>query len=183
MREAVAFDGIIRSFLVNDVTLHLLAGQIASGKSTLAKKLSEQYDAIVISEDEWLLQLFADQISTVEDYVRCSTKLKRAMEPHLLGLMQVGLSVVLDFPTNTLKQRSWMRNLIDKAGCEHVLHFLDVPIDICKSRLRLRNQQGKHAFQVTDGQFDVISGYFEAPTSDESFTVIRYDESQSPIPA
>ncbi len=102
MREAVAFDGIIRSFLVNDVTLHLLAGQIASGKSTLAKKLSEQYDAIVISEDEWLLQLFADQISTVEDYVRCSTKLKRAMEPHLLGLMQVGLSVVLDFPTNTL---------------------------------------------------------------------------------
>ncbi len=75
-----------------------------------------------------------------------------------------------------------MRNLIDKAGCEHVLHFLDVPNDICKSRLRLRNQQGKHAFQVTDGQFDVISGYFEAPTSDESFTVIRYDESQSPIP-
>lgn len=167
---------------MNGVTLHLLAGQIASGKSTLAKKLSEQHDAIVISEDEWLSQLFADEMSSVEDYVRYSGRLKRAMEPHLLSLIGVGLSVVLDFPANTQKQRSWMRNLIDKAGCEHVLHFMDVTIDVCKSRLQLRNQQGTHAFQVTDGQFDIISGYFEAPSLDEKFTVIRYDESQSPIP-
>lgn len=160
---------------MNDVTLHLLAGQIASGKSTLAKKLSEQHDAIVISEDEWLSQLFADDMSTVEDYVRCSNNLKRAMEPHLLDLIQIGLSIVLDFPANTLKQRVWMRNLIDKAGCEHVLHFLDVPVDVCRSRLHQRNQQRTHAFHVTDKQFEVISGYFEAPSPEEQFTIIKYD--------
>lgn len=166
---------------MNDVTLHLLAGQIASGKSTLAKTLSEQHDAIVISEDEWLSQLFADEMSTVEDYVRCSIKLKRAMEPHLLDLLQVGLSVVLDFPANTQKQRVWMRSLIDKVECEHTLHFLDVPIGVCKSRLKLRNQQGTHAFQVTDEQFDNISDYFQAPSPEERFTVIRYDSNSAPI--
>ena len=159
---------------MNDVTLHLLAGQIASGKSTLAKKLSKQHDAIVISEDEWLSQLFADEMSTVEDYVRYSNKLKRAMEPHLLSLIQIGLSIVLDFPANTLKQRAWMRNLIDKAGCEHILHFLDVPVDVCRSRLHHRNHQGTHAFQVTDKQFDVISRYFDAPSPEEQFTIIKY---------
>lgn len=165
---------------MNDVTLHLLAGQIASGKSTLAKKLSKQHDAIVISEDEWLSQIFADEMSTIEDYIRYSNKLKRAMEPHLLSLIQIGLSIVLDFPANTLNQRAWMRNLIDKAGCEHVLHFLDVPVDVCKSRLQERNHQGTHAFQVTDKQFDVISGYFDAPSPEEQFTIIKYDDN-SPL--
>lgn len=164
---------------MTDVTLHLLAGHIASGKSTLARELSDRHDAIVICEDEWLSRLFSDELSTIEDYVRCSKKLKRAMEPHVLGLIQVGLSVVLDFPANTLKQRAWMRNLIDKAECEHVLHFLDVPVDVCKSRLRLRNRQGTHVFQVTDDQFDIIYGYFEAPSPEEGFAVIRYDENSS----
>ena len=37
----------------------------------------------------------------------------------------MGLSVVLDFPGNTRRQRAWFRRLIDDAGAEHELHFID----------------------------------------------------------
>jgi hypothetical protein len=43
------------------------------------------------------------------------------MEPHVIDILREGLSVVLDFPANTVKWRSWMRSLIDEA---HVAHEL-----------------------------------------------------------
>jgi hypothetical protein len=46
--------------------------------------------------------------------------------------LREGLSVVLDFPANTVKWRSWMRSLIDQAHVAHELHFLDVSDAICK---------------------------------------------------
>jgi len=61
--------------------LHLLCGKIAAGKSTLA-------------------HLFAGEMHDVADYVRCAGKLRNAMTPHLILLLQCGVSVVLDRPAN-----------------------------------------------------------------------------------
>lgn len=46
-------------------TLHLLCGKISSGKSTLAKQLSHEYAAMLLSEDHWLAQLYPGDIGTV----------------------------------------------------------------------------------------------------------------------
>jgi predicted kinase len=66
------------------------------------------------------------------------------MRPHVVGILRQDLSVVLDFPANTVKWRSWMRSLINEANVAHELHFLDVPDVICKDRLRQRNISGEH---------------------------------------
>jgi hypothetical protein len=42
-----------------------------------------------------------------------------------------GLSVVLDWPANTVAGRAWMRGIFEAAGAEHKLHFLDVPDEVC----------------------------------------------------
>jgi hypothetical protein len=34
------------------------------------------------------------------------------MGPHIVDILQQGLSVVLDFPANTVTYRNWMRSLI-----------------------------------------------------------------------
>jgi len=47
--------------------LHLMAGKIASGKSTLAKSLASVRSAILLSEDHWLPQLYPNQVKTVVD--------------------------------------------------------------------------------------------------------------------
>ncbi len=158
----------------NKPTLHLLVGKIAAGKSTLAAELGQAPATVVISEDQWLAALFADELNCVSDYVRCSARLRVALEPHLIVLLQSGLSVVLDFPANTIAMRTWLRGLLDKAGCAHQLHFLDVPDHVCRDRLHKRNAAGSHAFAATDEQFDLITKHFVAPSAEEGFQVVVY---------
>ncbi|VEB97608.1 Predicted kinase [Cedecea lapagei] len=155
-------------------TLHLLCGKIAAGKSTLSARLIEAPNTILVSEDSWLAALYGEQMQSVADYVACSNKLKNALTPHLISLLQNGLSVVLDFPANTLANRQWMKTVIDQAGVDNRLHYLDVPDEVCRERLRARNSSGTHDFAATDAQFDLITRYFVAPEEREGFTIIRY---------
>jgi predicted kinase len=106
--------------------LFLLCGKIAAGKSTIARQLAARPMTLLISEDHWLSHLFLDDLKSLDDYRRVSARLRAAMEPHVINILQMGLSVVLDFPANTVSNRNWMRSLTIEAHTAHELHFLDV---------------------------------------------------------
>jgi predicted kinase len=160
----------------NEQVLHFLCGKIAAGKSTLANKLAAQSMTVLVSEDQWLGHLYPGEITTLDDYVRRSKNLRAAMEPHVASLLAEGLSVVLDFPANTLRQRQWLRGLCDAARVSHQLHYLDLSDDACKQRLRKRNAAGEHVFQTSDENFDLVTSYFVPPTASEGFNIIRHAE-------
>ena len=86
----------------------------------------------------------------------------------------VGLSVVLDFPANTLASRRWMRGIVEDADAAHELHFLDVPDETCRRRLRERNAAGGHPFQASDAEYEIFTRYFVPPTPDEGFNVVTH---------
>jgi predicted kinase len=153
-------------------TLYLLCGKIAAGKSTLAKKLAARPVTLLISQDRWMSTLFPNEIRTIDDFARLSARLRAAMGPHVVDILRHGLSVVLDFPANTVSYRAWMRALITEAGVAHELHVLDFPDAICKERLRQRNEDGKHPYQVDDATYDLFTSYFIAPAPDEGFNII-----------
>ena len=158
--------------------LYLICGKIAAGKSTFAKKLSEQPKTVLISEDVWLANVYPGQIASLEDYARCSAQLRAAMAPHIAALLRAGVSVVLDFPSNTLATRAWARELIEKSAVAHELHYLDVADELCKARLHDRNASGEHPFETTEAQFDLFSRYFVAPQESEGFHIIRHQISE-----
>ncbi|WP_420567898.1 AAA family ATPase [Thalassovita sp.] len=157
-------------------TLHLICGKIAAGKSTLAARLAGAPGTVLIAEDDWLKALFADELVSLTDYARCSTKLRRIMAPHVGALLNSGLSVVLDFPANTPVQRCWMRRILEGTTAFHQLHLLDVSDEVCLSRLRDRNHQGDHPFTATEAQFRQFSSHFTPPTQAEVFNVVRHDD-------
>lgn len=156
-------------------TLHLLCGKIAAGKSTLARRLASEHHAILLSEDFWLSRLYPGEVANLEDYLRCSGRLKQAMGPHIEALLRAGLSVVLDFPANTRQQRDWLRSRFEAGGTSHRLHYLDVPDAVCKARLKRRNLEGAHEFAPSDDDFDLITRYFVPPAADEGFEIVRHD--------
>lgn len=156
----------------NETKLHLICGKIAAGKSSLAAKLGSQPGTIVISEDQWLARLYPGEQNTLADYARNAARLRNVIGPHVVALLRAGLSVVLEFPANTLANRAWMRQLFEDAGVAHQLHYLDVSDATCKERLRGRNARGEHEFMVTDAQFDLITRHFMAPTANEGFNLI-----------
>lgn len=160
--------------------LHMLCGRIASGKSTLAAELAMSENAVLISEDDWLRDLFAEEMTSIQDYVRCSLKLRTAMGPHVAALLRAGTSVVLDFPANTLETRAWMREILDRTKRDgrkevaHTLHLLDVPEEVCLARLQARNAKGDHPFAATEEQFRRICKHYHPPTDREGFEVRRH---------
>lgn len=155
-------------------TLHLVCGKVAAGKSTLTAALGEAPRTVVIAEDDWLAALFGADMASIQDYVRFSAKLRGIIGPHVTALLKAGLSVVLDFPANTVENRAWMREIAEAAQVPHELHFLDVPDEVCKARMRARNARGDHPFSVTDAQYDRLAKHFVPPSEDEGLRVIHH---------
>jgi predicted kinase len=151
--------------------LILISGKIAAGKSTLARALAKRPGTVLVAEDHWLTHLYPGEIATLDDYVRCSARLREAIGPHIVALLREGLSVVMDFPANTVAQRKWLRGLFEATGVAHELHYLDVSDEVCKSRLRERNLAGDHPFQTSEADFDLFTGYFVAPDPEEGFDI------------
>lgn len=158
-------------------TLYLFCGKIAAGKSTLARRLVSSSAGFLISEDVWLSQLYPEEIRSLADYARCAERLRAAMGDHVEALLRAGLSVVLDFPANTIAVRQWMRGLFESAGADHELHHLDLPDAVCKARLQQRNLSGSHAFAPGEADYDRIAGFFAPPAPEEGFNLVVHSGS------
>lgn len=164
-------------------TLHILCGKIAAGKSTLAARLGGLPGTVLMAEDDWLNAFFPEQVQSPKDYVHYSALLRRALGPFVVSLLDAGVSVVLDFPANTVEQRAWMRGMLQATHAAHQLHVLDVPDEVCLARLRARNAGGDHPFAATEAQYHLFSKHFTLPTPDEGFTVVRHEDPGDRDPA
>ena len=154
-------------------TIHLMIGIQGSGKTTLAKKLATTYHAKIISTDEVRKNYphIEEKMVWPTVYKMCAIELEQ------------GLDVIFDATSITPKVRKRLvDNIIQytsdfKIGC----HFLDVPVEICKTRVIKRNQLAGELFLP----IEVIDSYFEQlipPTIDENFCFIKiYDENQNLI--
>jgi predicted kinase len=153
-------------------TLYLLCGKIAAGKTTLACQLAARPSTLLITMDDWMSVLYPTENRTIEDFGRLSARLREAIGPLVVDILRQEISVVLDFPANTVKWRAWMRTIITAANVAHELHIVDVPDPICRARLRQRNTSGQHQYQVDEATYGLFMSYFVLPTADEGFNVI-----------
>ena len=88
----------------------------------------------------------------------------------------MGISVVLDFPGNTKAQRAWFRRLFEGANAEHELHFVDASDALCKRQLKDRTKDLPPGTAWTrDADFEAITVYFQPPSEDEGFNVVRHE--------
>ena len=152
--------------------LHLMCGKIASGKSTLASALAVEHAAVLLSEDHWLASLYPGEIRGVADYVRLARRIREVVGPLVIKVLESGASVVMDFPGNTVANRQWLASLAQAARVGHCLHYLEVEDEVCRARLHARNERAEHDFAATDAEFDVITGYFQAPAADEGLEIL-----------
>lgn len=158
--------------LENPIRLHLLCGKMASGKSTLAKRLAQQHSAVLLSEDDLLATLYPGEISDVASYAERAKRLKKAVSNLVVSLLANGNSVVMDFPANTLSQRKWLVELSKQAKTTHLLHYIDVPDETCKLQLKKRvSENPERAATDTTEMFDAITRHFEAPSLDEGLNI------------
>ena len=156
--------------------LIFLCGKMAAGKSSLARDLAERENAILFVQDQFLDSLFPGEIIDIPGFVKCSSRLNNALAPHICALLSKGISVVLDFPGNTKAQRAWFRGIFERANVEHELHFVNASDTLCKSQLKDRSQRLPPGTPwTTEAEFDAVTAYFQPPSEDEKFNVVRHE--------
>ena len=160
------------------VKLMFMCGKMAAGKSTLARDLAERHNAVLLVQDEWLGALFPGEIVNISTFFDRSSRLRNALAPHICALLSKGISVVLDFPANTREQRAWFREILARAQVEHELHFIDAPDPLCKHQLKERSRDLPAGTRwTTDAEFDAITAYFQPPSEEERFNIVRHERS------
>jgi predicted kinase len=156
--------------------LIFLCGKMAAGKSTLARDLAERHNAIRLVQDEFLDKLFPGEITDIPGFMDRSSRLRNALTPHICALLSKGMSVVLDFPGNTKAQRAWFREIFERAQVEHELHFIDASDALCKRQLEDRSKHLPPGTPwTTEEEFEAITVYFQPPSVDEAFNVVRHE--------
>ena len=155
--------------------LIFLCGKMAAGKSTLARDLARQENAVLLVQDEFLDSLFPGEITDIAGFVKYSARLRDALAPHIHSLLSRGISVVLDFPGNTKAQRAWFRQLFEGANADHELHFVDASDALCKRQLKDRSKDlTPGSAWTTEAEFEAITVYFQPPSEEEGFNVVHH---------
>lgn len=152
---------------------------MGAGKSTKSKQITQERNAVLISEDEWLSALYPNQITTLEDYIHYSSLMKPLIRSHVLNILHTGTSVVMDFPANTLKQRKWFKDLITEVNAPNELIYLKLSDEQCLNQLQKRRiEQPKREMFDTEDMFNKVTQYFQEPETSEGFnlTIIEQDD-------
>lgn len=158
--------------MADKAKLVFFCGKMGAGKSTLARHMAQDMNALLLSEDEWLAALFPDQIQGLDDYIQYSRRLKSILGAHVRGVLKAGVSVVMDFPANTVTQRNWFREIFEPDRIDHELVFIDVDDTTCLRQIAARAlAEPSRAKFDTEALFRQVTRHFQPPSTEEGFTI------------
>ncbi len=145
---------------------------MGAGKSTRAKILAAEISAVLVSEDEWLSTLYSQQISTFEDYLHYSARMKPLLFSLVANILQSGSHVVMDFPGNTSARRKWFTELASFANSRCELVYVKASDEVCLAQIaRRRIEQPARAAFDTEAVFRELSKYFQEPNESEGLSI------------
>lgn len=117
-------------------TMVMLCGLPASGKSTYAKKLSQEIDAVVLSSDALRWEMFGDETDQSHNPQVFQELHKRAKD-----LLRSGRNVVYDATNISSKRRRTFLNELKKIDCTKECIIMATPYEQCLDNNKNRARQ------------------------------------------
>ena len=132
----------------------LMCGKICSGKSTYAKKICKENNAVILSCDEITLEVFGGNLGEKHD--ETVERIKKYLLKKSLEIFETGTSVILDTGLWQRAERNFTKDFSD---------------DMWKINIAERNKkvnEGKvSAYFVDDGLAEKFRSIFEEPEDSE----------------
>jgi predicted kinase len=154
--------------------VHLVCGPTGAGKTTYAMKLSEEFEAVRFSIDEWMSALFwmdtpypLEAAWSIERVERCSAQIWRTAR----DICMQGVPVVLDLGLGRAAARAKYFALAVEAGLSARLYVVELPVEERWRRVQERNGSKCETYQlpfdVTREMFDFVETMWEPPSDEE----------------
>jgi predicted kinase len=150
----------------NTPQIHLIEGPVGAGKSTLANKLHQQYQAPVLNLDFWMATLFSPD-RPVSDFVPWYLERKARCIDHIWhvteGILAINKDVILELGLIQQAQRSDFLDRVEARRYPMSIYVVDAPESIRRERVQMRNTQKTETFamEVPDAIFDMANALWE----------------------
>lgn len=115
-------------------TLFLTVGLPGAGKTTRARQLAKEHNALRLTPDEWMIPLFGESDAGGKREV-----LEGRLLTVALDALRLGTNVVVDFGCWSRDERSAIRWLAASAGGS--CHLVYLPVDHETQRARIAHRQ------------------------------------------
>jgi predicted kinase len=152
-------------------TLHLMHGFIGSGKTTFAKKLSQDIGAIRLNNDEWMVALYGTNPpqELFNDYY---SRIENLMYSLTAQLLRNGQDVILDIGFWTREHRDQARKLAQDNGASYKFYAMICPEEIQLKRTLTRTVSDKNGLYIDEAAFIKLKKIFEPLDVDEPHEAI-----------
>ncbi len=145
------------------VTLFLMVGLPAAGKTTRATELAAAHRALRLTPDSWMVPLFGDPLADGRRFV-----LEGRLISVALQALRLGTNVVLDFGLWARDERSALRWLARSVGASCRVVHLPVDRDVQLARIAHRQATApQRTFPMTEADVDRWREEFQVPDAGE----------------
>jgi predicted kinase len=151
--------------------LFMLYGMPGSGKSFVARQLSESMSVAYVQGDRIRAELFeSPTYSKQENHIIASLMTYMTQE-----FLKAGVSVIFDVNVMRLSQRRALRNMATRMGVEPVLLWVQIDPDTAFARAAKRDRRkmdDRFAQELTIEQFKHLLGGMQHPEPSEQYVVL-----------
>ncbi|MDV9191732.1 ATP-binding protein [Streptomyces sp. SR27] len=144
-------------------TLFLMVGLPGAGKTTRARQLAEEYGALRLTPDDWMLPLFGEADADGKRDVLEGRMLWLALEA-----VRIGTDVVVDFGCWSRDERCAIRRLVEAEGVRFRMVYLPVDEETQRTRLAHRRAHApEESLPMAEADIPHARALFEEPDASE----------------
>jgi predicted kinase len=162
---------IMNKVITSQPLLILMYGYPGSGKTSFARQLCEQFQAVHVQGDRIRYEMFSEpQYDKQENEV--ITHLIDYMTEEFL---KVGVSVIYDINAMRLSQRHMLRDLAHKVDAKTLLIWFQIDVESAFSRIASRDRRridDKYTMKLDRSGFDNLITHMQNPSRDENYVVV-----------
>lgn len=149
--------------VISQPTLFLMVGLPATGKTSAARSLEVEHDALRLTKDEWMKALYGDENPSL-----ASDVIEGRLIQIGLRALELGNNVVLDFGLWSRDERSALRQAASDRGASVELHYFEISRAEQRRRLDQRQADEPHTtWPISDEELAGWSDIMQIPTRDE----------------
>ena len=144
-------------------TLFLTVGLPGTGKTTAARLIEAEHNALRLTKDEWMKALFGP-----ENPASASDVIEGRLVRLGMRALELGTNVVLDFGLWSRDERSALRQAAADVGASVVMCYFELDPDEQRNRLDQRLAEAPHeTWPISDKELAEFAVKFDIPTAAE----------------